>query len=66
MYVPDMGHTGWEVISMSYISSTLRPQFESLPIELKSEILSRQVNLENLNDLISVLEHIVSESESPP
>ncbi len=51
---------------MSYISSTLRPQFESLPIELKSEILSRQVNLENLNDLISVLEHIVSESESPP
>lgn len=41
----------------------LRPQFEELPIELKNEILSRKVNLENLNDLIVVLEQIVSESE---
>lgn len=47
---------------MSYVSSTLRPQFESLPIELKNEILSRNVSLENLNDLIAVLEQIVSES----
>lgn len=48
---------------MSYISSALRPQFETLPIDLKNEILSRNVSLENLNDLISVLEQIVSEGQ---
>ncbi len=48
---------------MSYVSESLRPKFESLPIELKNEILSRNVRLENLNDLIAVLEQIVKEAE---
>lgn len=48
---------------MSYISPKLRPQFESLSIGLKNEILSRNVRLENLHDLIAVLETIVSEGE---
>ncbi len=48
---------------MSYVSSLVRTQFEALPIDLKNEILSRNVHLENLNDLIFVLEKIVAESE---
>lgn len=51
---------------MSFVNPTIHSQFESLPIELKNEILSRNVKLENLNDLIAVLERIVSESESSP
>jgi hypothetical protein len=51
---------------MSYVSPALHAQFESLPIDLKNEILSRNIRLENLNDLISVLERIVSEGEKQP
>jgi hypothetical protein len=39
---------------MSYVSEAVRPKFESLSIELKNEILSRNVRLENLSDLIAV------------
>jgi hypothetical protein len=61
------GHTGNEVINMSsHVSPALQSQFNSLSIDLKNEILSRNVNLENLNDLIAVLDRIVSESESRP
>lgn len=49
---------------MSYVSPKLRPQFESLSIDLKNEILSRDVRLENLQDLIAVLETIVEDGES--
>lgn len=49
---------------MSYVAPRLRGQFESLSIELKNEILSRNVRLESLHDLISVLEQIVSEGEA--
>lgn len=52
-----------EVIFMSYVSPKIRSQFESLSVELKNEILSRNVHMENLHDLIAVLETIVSESE---
>lgn len=48
---------------MSYVSPAIRPQFESLSIDLKNAILSRDVHLENLHDLIAVLERIVSEGE---
>lgn len=48
---------------MSYVSPKLHEQFESLEIGLKNEILSRDVHLETLGDLISVLEQIVSEGE---
>lgn len=46
---------------MSYVSPKIRPQFETLSIELKNEILSRDVRLENLFDLIAVLDQIVAE-----
>lgn len=51
---------------MSYVNPILRPRFESLPIDLKNEILSRNVTLNNLQDLIHVLQEIVDESETAP
>jgi hypothetical protein len=48
---------------MSYVNPKLRFKFESLPIDLKNEILSRDVHIETLNDLIAVLEDIVREGE---
>lgn len=49
---------------MSYVSPSIQPKFESLSIELKNEILSRDVSLHNLHDLIAVLQVIVDESEA--
>lgn len=46
---------------MSYVSPKIKTQFESLSVDLKNEILSRNVKLENLNDLIQVLQKIVDE-----
>lgn len=43
----------------SYIDPKLRTQFESLSIDLKNEILSKNVTLNNMNDLIRCLENIV-------
>lgn len=45
----------------SYVSPKLREKFESLPIEVKNAILSRNVRLESIHDLIDVLEIIVAE-----
>ena len=41
----------------------IRPQFETLPIELKNAILERDVQLHSMKDLIQVLEEIVAEGE---
>lgn len=43
---------------MSYVDPKIRNQFESLPIELKNEILSRNLNLRSMSDLIRALEDI--------
>jgi hypothetical protein len=48
---------------MSYVAPAIRDKFESLPIELKNCILERNVQLNNMQDLIHVLENIVSEAE---
>lgn len=48
---------------MSYVSPAIQNKLETLPINLKNEILSRGVNLNNLQDLISVLETIANEEE---
>ncbi len=45
----------------SYVSPDLRERFESLPIELKNEILGKNVQLNTMNDLILCLESIVKE-----
>lgn len=46
---------------MAYISPSIRHEFESLSIDLKNEILSRDVHLEKIQDLMAVLEQIVQE-----
>ena len=53
-----------EVMVMSYVSPKLRAQFESLSIDLKNEILSRDVTLNNLADLMAVLQQIIDEGET--
>lgn len=46
---------------MSYIDPKLRSRFESLSIDLKNEILKRDVKLYTLQDLIKCLESIAAE-----
>jgi|GEM_PF-71478 len=49
---------------MSYVSPFIQSQFETLSVSLKNTILERDVTLNNMQDLINVLEEIVSEEES--
>lgn len=51
---------------MSYINPKLRSRFESLSIDLKNEILSRNVTINSLQDLIDVLQSIIDDGESAP
>lgn len=51
---------------MSYVSPALRSRFESLFIDQKNEILSRNVTLNSLQDLMAVLQQIVEEGEAAP
>lgn len=48
---------------MSYIAEEVQPKFETLSIGLKNMILERDVQINNIHDLIRVLEEIVKESE---
>ena len=52
---------GTEVINMSYVDPKIKDKFETLSVDLKNEILKRDVKLYNLNDLIKVLEDISAE-----
>ena len=45
----------------SYVSPKIRDKVESLSIDLKNDILERNVQLYTLQDLIRVLEQIVEE-----
>ena len=47
----------------SYVAPELREKFETLSIDLKNIILERNVQLNNIYDLIAVLEDIVNEGE---
>lgn len=51
---------------MSYVNPALRSPFESLPIDLKNKILSRNVTLNNLQDLFEVLQEIADEANTAP
>jgi len=46
---------------MSYVDPKIKDKFESLSIDLKNEILKRDVKLYTLNDLIKCLETIVKD-----
>lgn len=47
----------------SYVSPAIRDKFESLSVDLKNDILERNVQLNTMYDLIAVLEQIVAEAE---
>lgn len=47
----------------SYIAPEIRDKFETLSVNLKNIILERNVQLNNMYDLIAVLEQIVAEGE---
>ena len=46
----------------SYVAPELREKFETLSIDLKNNILERDVKLNNIHDLINILE-IISKGE---
>lgn len=48
---------------MTYVAPAIKEKFESLSVDLKNEILERDVRLNNIHDLISVLDDIVKDSE---
>ncbi len=50
---------------MSYVSEKIRYEFESVPIELKSHILEKNVELHSRADLINALYDVVSELDTP-
>ena len=54
-------HYKIEVMNMSYIAPAVQAKFETLSIDLKNEILERNVQINTIYDLIHVLEEIVSE-----
>lgn len=47
----------------SYIAPGVQDKFETLSVDLKNLILERNVQINNLQDLINVLETIVAEGE---
>lgn len=47
----------------SYIAPEVKEKFETLSIDLKNLILEKNVQLNNIHDLIRVLEEIVAEGE---
>lgn len=49
---------------MSYIAPEMQDRFETLSIDLKNVILERDVQINNIYDLMRVLEDIVKESEA--
>lgn len=49
---------------MSYVAPAIREKFETLSIDLKNNILDRDVKLYTIHDLINVLEDIVKEGDS--
>lgn len=58
-----LGEPTSEVIAMSYVNPALRDRFENLPINLKNYILEKGVQLNTLQDLVTVLEEIVTKGE---
>lgn len=49
------------MIKLSYVAPEMKSRFETLSIDLKNEILKRDVRICTLGDLIKVLEDIASE-----
>lgn len=61
IFFPGTAHPNREVIIMSYIAPAVQAKFETLSIDLKNQILEKNVQINNIYDLIQVLEEIVNE-----
>jgi len=48
---------------MSYVNPAIRDKFESLSIDLKNNILSRNVHIASMHDLMAILSDIIVEDE---
>lgn len=48
---------------MSYVAPAIKEKFETLSTDLKNAILERDVELNNIHDLINVLDDIVKDAE---
>jgi hypothetical protein len=48
---------------MSYVAPAVKDKFETLSVELKNNILERNVQLYTIHDLINVLDEIVKDGE---
>lgn len=48
---------------MSSVAPSIRPKFDSMPPELQQAVLSLDVKLETMGDLMSCLERIIAEGE---
>ena len=48
---------------MSYVAPAVKDKFETLSVDLKNNILERNVQINNIHDLINVLDQIVNEGE---
>lgn len=48
---------------MSYVAPEVQDRFETLSVDLKNAILEKDVQLNNIYDLIRVLEEIVKEND---
>lgn len=50
-------------MDMSYVAPAIKDKFETLSVDLKNSILERNVQINNIHDLINVLDQIVKEAE---
>jgi hypothetical protein len=48
---------------MSYVAPAIKDKFETLSVDLKNSILERNVQINNIHDLINVLDQIVKEAD---
>lgn len=48
---------------MSYVAPAIKDKFETLSVDLKNAILERNVEINNIHDLINVLDQIVKEAD---
>lgn len=50
---------------MPVVSPAIRAKFDSMPPELQQAVLSMDVNLETMGDLMACLERIAAEEDKP-
>ena len=58
------GNTAYEVSNLSYVNPAIRPQFDSMPADLREHILHMNIRLETMNDLMGCLERIIAEEKT--